>query len=162
MTWNNNSWGGSTAASSSPSSSPSSSTASPWDNFETVETRTARNDYLPAGLNTVATIKELKTVSSQKNLGQLVFVAVLEVEHDGHRRCYDWVAKMSERPYLTAIKMLMCALNPEADPSSIGRETMEYTCGAEQPCKGLEVRVRTEEITTTRGNLFTKVHWTAV
>lgn len=157
MTWNTNntnSW----AASPAPVSA-----ASPWDNFDTVETRTARNEYLPAGLNTVATVKELKTVQSQKNIGQQVFVAVLEVEDEnGRRRSYDWVAKMTERPYLTAIKALMCALNPDADPSSIGRETMEYTCGPEQPCKGLEVFVRTEEITTTRGNLFTKVHWSAV
>ena len=154
MTWNNNnSW----------TSTPAASTgASPWDGFDAVETRTARNEYLPAGLNTVATVKELKTVMSQKNLGQQVFVAVLEIEDaEGQRRAYDWVAKMSERAYLTAIKSLMCALNPEADPSSIGRETMEYTCGPEQPCKGLAVWVRTEEITTTRGNQFTKVHWNA-
>ena len=155
MTWNtNNSW---TSAPSAPAG------ASPWDGFDAVETRTARNEYLPAGLNTAATIKELKTVMSQKNLGQQVFVAVLEIEgENGQRRAYDWVAKMSERPYLTAIKSLMCALNPEADPSSIGRETMEFTCGPDQPCKGLEVRVRTEEITTSRGNQFTKVYWSAV
>lgn len=157
MTWNNNTGNSWTSAPAAPSG------ASPWDGFDVVETRTARNEYLPAGLNTVATVKELKTVMSQKNIGQQVFVAVLEVEdEDGRRRAYDWVAKMSERAYLTAIKSLMCALNPEAEPSSIGRETMEYTCGPEQPCKGLQVWVRTEEITTTRGNQFTKVHWSAV
>lgn len=154
MTWNqNSSW----------TSAPATSSSSPWDNFDTVEARTARNEYLPPNLNTVATVRELKTVASQKNIGQQVFVAVLEIEdNNGQRRTFDWVAKMSERPYLTAIKSLMCALNPEADPSSIGRETMEYTCGPDQPCKGFEVRVRTEEITTTRGNLFTKVYWSAV
>lgn len=156
MTWNTNSWNSAPSAPSAPS-------ASPWEGFDVVETRPIRNGYLPAGLDTIATVKELKTVMSQKNIGQQVFVAVLEVEDEnGMRRGYDWVAKMSERPYLTAIKSLMCALNPDADPSSIGRETMEYTCGPEQPCKGLNVRVRTEEITTSRGNLFTKVNWSAV
>ena len=104
------SWG------SAPSSSPS-----PWGGFEEVEARAPRKAYLPAGLDSTATVKELKVVQSQKNLGQSVFVAALEFEnHEGERRTYDWVARLNERAYLAAIKSLVCSLNPEADPRSFG------------------------------------------
>ena len=153
MTWNTNPNGGAWG--------PSSDTQSAdiWGGFKDIPARPARNAFLPAGLNTIATIEELKVVSSQKNVGQKVFVAVLSVEQDGERFSYDWVAKMTERPYLQAIKSLMCSLNPEADPSYFGSDVMNHVTGPEQPLKGERVRVRTELILTTRGSEFTKVHW---
>ena len=66
---------------------------------------------------------------------------------------------MNEDVYLRNIKALICALNPEADPSSFGREVMEHLTGPEQPCRGLKVRLKTEMIQTQRGNNFTKVSW---
>ena len=146
MTWNSNpsaSWTGS----------------SPWDGFEAIEAKKSRNDFLPPDLNTVATVKELKVVDSQKNIGQQVFIAVLEVETEEGKRFYDWVAKMSERVYLQNIKSLVCALNPESDPNSFGREIMEHLTGPEQPCKNFQVRLKTEQILTKKGNEFTKVSW---
>lgn len=139
---------------------PNTTNSNPWDGFDQIETRPARNAYLPSGLNCEAKIIELKTVKSQKNMGQLVFVAVVEIENfDGQREHYDWVAKMGERAYLVAIKSLMCAINPEADPSQIGSDVMQAACGPDQPCSGAVVRVRTETIQTRAGNDFTKVYW---
>jgi len=148
MTWNtsnNDSW-----------NTPSSSV---WDGFENIEARRARNEYLPAGLEAVLSVVELKVVTSQKNPGQNVFVAVLEHEEEGIKKRYDWLAKLSERAYLIAIKSLVCALNPEADESSFGKQAMDHITSTEQPCRGMRVHVRTEQIETRKGNLFTKVHW---
>ena len=149
MTWNNdntnNNWN---------------SAPSPWEGFEQVEARKSRNDFLPPDLDTVATIEELKVVQSQKNMGQQVFIAVLKTENEeGIVKHYDWVAKMTERVYLQNIKALVLALNPEADPNSFGREVMEHLTGPDQPCKWLNVRLRTEQIVTKKGNEFTKVSW---
>lgn len=133
--------------------------ASPWDGFEQIETRPARNEWVPAGLNTVAKVVSLKTVKSQKNIGQMVFVATISIENEGGEVHYDWVAKLNERAYLSNVKSLVCALNPDAPPSSFGSAAMDHICGPEQPCAGMKVRIRTEEITTSRGNPFTKVYW---
>jgi hypothetical protein len=135
---------------------------SPWDNFENVEAKQARNSYIPAGLEGTVRIVELKTVYSKKNNNRPVFVASLAVEECADHEqgiVYDWVAKADENAYLMSIKSLICALNPEADPRSFNRELMETLTGAEQPAKGILIRVRTESIKTQRGNDFTKVHW---
>jgi hypothetical protein len=147
MTWNtsNTSW-----------DSPNTSV---WDGFETIEARRARNDFLPVDMEAVMSIVELKVVASKKNPGQTVFVAVLEHEENGIKKRYDWLAKLSERAYLIAIKSLVCALNPDADESSFGKEAMDHITGSQQPCRGMRVHVRTEQIETKKGNLFTKVHW---
>ena len=156
MTWNNNNGWGNNSQNGPPQPQQSHDI---WAGFEGVETRPVRNPFLPAGIDSIASIRELKVVSSQKNVGQRVFVAVLEIEEDGERRVFDWVAKMSERPYLSAIKSLMCSINPEADPSHFGSAVMNHVTSPEQPLKGERVRVRTETILTTKGNEFTKVYW---
>ena len=165
MTWNQNGngngWGNAAPSQNAQPPQPQQPPqgGDPWANFESVEARAVRNPFLPAGIDAAATITELKVVNSQKNFGQKVFVAVLEVELEGERRAFDWVAKMSERPYLTAIKSLMCSINPEADPSDFGSQVMTHVTGPDQPLKGARVHVRTEMILTTKGNEFTKVYW---
>lgn len=136
--------------------------ASPWDNFENVEAKTARNSYIPAGLEGTMRVVELKTVYSRKNNNRPVFVASLAVEDCADEEkgiVFDWVAKADENAYLMSIKSLICALNPEADPRSFNKELMEALTGEQQPAKGILIRVRTESIKTQRGNDFTKVHW---
>ena len=134
-----------------------------WDGFENVETSSDRNGYLPAGINGIATMVSLKTITSKMS-GQPVFVA--EVEIDGSR--FDWIAKlprvagnptMAEQMYLRNVKSLVCALNPSADPRSFGPQLMGHLTGPEQPATGLQVRVRTEEVKMKNGSPFTKVYW---
>lgn len=151
MSWENNNNDGWTQAQ-----------PSPWDNFENVEAKQARNSYIPAGLEGTMRVVELKTVYSRKNNNRPIFVASLAVEEcAGEEKgiVYDWVAKADENAYLMSIKSLICALNPEADPRSFNKELMETLTGAEQPAKGILIRVRTQSIKTQRGNDFTKVHW---
>lgn len=137
--------------------------ASVWEGFENIEAKKGKNEYLPVDIDSVMTVEELKVVQSMKNPGQNVFVAVLSMQDEnGTKKSYDWVAKMTERAYLIAIKSLVCAINPEADASHFGADVMNHITGAEQPCKGLQVRVKTEEIETKKGNKFTKVHWFSV
>jgi hypothetical protein len=135
---------------------------SPWDNFESIEPASARNGYIPAGLEGVLEVIDLKVVSSKKNNNRPVFIAsfkAVAVPGVEVGVCWDWVAKADERPYLINIKALICALNPEGDPRSFGREVMDALTGPEQPARGLSVRFRSESIETKRGSSFTKIHW---
>lgn len=149
--WNNNegNWG-------------SSHIQSPWDNFEEIEPKRAKNEYVPAGVNGIVEIVHMKTVQSIKNNNRPIFVASIElIEGTGGEigTRWDWVAKADERAYLQNIKTLICSLNPDGDPASFGRELMEQLTSAAQPAKGLKVRLRTEAIVTSKGYDFTKVHW---
>lgn len=148
---NNNGWG-----------APQQATGSVWDSFEEIEPKRAKNDYLPAGVDGVVKIIEMKVIQSVKNNNRPMFIASIElVEGIGGQagQRWDWVAKADERAYLQNIKSLICSLNPEGDPRSFGRELMEKLCGPEQPAAGLTVRCRTEQIQTSKGFDFTKVHW---
>ena len=135
---------------------------SPWENFDQVEAQAPRNGYLPPGLDGVMEIVQLKTVSSVKNNNRPIFVASLRFISgvgalEGQQ--FDWVAKADETAYLQNIKTLISSIKPEGDPRSIGKEVMEAMCGPEQPATGRQVRVRSEQILTQRGNEFTKVYW---
>ena len=150
---NNDGWG---------APSTNNQTGSVWDSFETIEPKRAKNDYLPAGVDGVFKIIEMKVIQSVKNNNRPMFIASIELidgvgGESGQR--WDWVAKADERAYLQNIKSLVCALNPQADPRTFGRELMDKLCGPEQPAAGLTVRCRTEAIQTQKGHDFTKVHW---
>jgi len=160
MTWNNQNnnqgWGAAPAA------PTGGAQPSPWDNFGSIEAAHARNGYIPAGFAGELEVLELKVVSSAKNNNRPVFVAsfrAIAVPSVEPVVCWDWVAKADERPYLINIKALVCALNPNGDPRSFGREVMEALTGPEQPARGLRVRFRSEAIETKRGSSFTKIHW---
>ena len=129
-----------------------------WDNFEDIESPAQRNGYVPAGIDSAVKIIELKVIQSVKNNNRPVFVATVETL-DENRARYDWVAKADERPYLQNIKALVCAINPEGDPRSFGRELMDALTGPDQPATGKTVHLRSEEIITRNGNPFTKCHW---
>ena len=138
--------------------------ASIWDNFETVETSPQRNGYVPPNLDCNVKIIELKTIHSIKNNNRPVFVATIETQgsspDEGQiTQRFDWVAKADERPYLQNIKALVCAMNPEGDPRSFGRELMEAITGPDQPARGKIIHLRSEQILTRNGNEFTKCHW---
>ena len=139
---------------------------SPWDNFEEVDPKQARNNYIPAGVQGIVKVVELKVIYSKKNNNRPIFVASLAVEDCGedHEKglVWDWVAKADEKPYQMNIKSLVCAINPDSDPRSFGREVMDTLTGADNPAKGATLRIRTESIKTSRGNDFTKVHFFAV
>jgi hypothetical protein len=160
MSWNtqnnNQGWGAAPAA------PMGGAQPSPWDNFGSIEAAHARNGYIPAGFAGELEVLELKVVSSAKNNNRPVFVAsfrAIAVPSVEPVVCWDWVAKADERPYLINIKALVCALNPNGDPRSFGREVMEALTGPEQPARGLRVRFRSEAIETKRGSSFTKIHW---
>lgn len=160
MTWNNQNnnqgWGAAPAA------PMGGAQPSPWDNFGSIEAAHARNGYIPAGFAGELEVLELKVVSSAKNNNRPIFVAsfrAIAVPSVEPVVCWDWVAKADERPYLINIKALVCALNPNGDPRSFGREVMEALTGPEQPARGLRVRFRSEAIETKRGSSFTKIHW---
>lgn len=139
-----------------------SSQASPWDNFETVDPKQSRNDYIPAGIEGTVKIAELKVIYSKKNNNRPIFVASFAVENCADYEkgiCWDWVAKADEVPYQMSIKSLVCAINPDVDPRSFNKEVMDALTSAEQPAKGVLIRIRTESIVTKRGNDFTKVHF---
>jgi len=149
-----------------PASGAVNGSASVWAGFESIETAPARAPFIPAGLDGVLSVLELKVIQSVKNRNRPVFVAQFEVVsgslngeplREGAR--FDWVAKVDELPYLQNIKALVSALNPAADPRSFGAEVMEALTGPAQEAKGLRVAVRSEQITTRAGNDFTKVHW---
>ena len=148
---NNDGWG----------STPTQNKSSVWDSFEEIEPKRAKNDYLPAGIDSTVKITEMKVIQSVKNNNRPMFIASIELL-DGELigRRYDWVAKADERAYLQNIKSLVCALNPQGDPRSFGAELMDQLCGPEQPAAGLQVRCRTEQIQTSKGHDFTKVTWT--
>lgn len=129
-----------------------------WDNFEDVESPAQRNGYVPAGIDSAVKIIELKVIQSVKNNNRPIFVATVETLDEARAR-YDWVAKADERPYLQNIKALVCAINPEGDPRSFGRELMDALTGPEQPAAGKTVHLRSEEIITRNGNPFTKCYW---
>tara|TARA_Y100001937_G_scaffold128569_1_gene205937 strand:- start:3141 stop:3644 length:504 start_codon:yes stop_codon:yes gene_type:complete len=129
-----------------------------WDNFENVDTAPQRNGYVPPNLDCNVKIVELKTIQSIKNNNRPVFIATIETIEETPNR-YDWVAKADERPYLQNIKALVCAINPEGDPRSFGRELMEALTGSDQPATGKIVHLRSEQIMTRNGNEFTKCHW---
>tara|TARA_Y100000114_G_scaffold62943_1_gene57688 strand:- start:1783 stop:2298 length:516 start_codon:yes stop_codon:yes gene_type:complete len=138
--------------------------ASIWDNFETIETSPQRNAYVPANIDSNVKIVELKTIYSIKNNNRPVFVATIELQNSKTDETqvtqrFDWVAKADERPYLQNIKALICAINPEGDPRSFGRDLMEAITGPEQPAFGKVVHLRSEQILTRNGNEFTKCHW---
>jgi hypothetical protein len=137
---------------------PAQGGSSIWDNFENVDSPAQRNGYVPAGINSAVKIIELKVIQSVKNNNRPVFVATVEIMDETRAR-YDWVAKADERPYLQNIKALVCAINPEGDPRSFGRELMDALTGPEQPAAGKTVHLRSEEIMTRNGNPFTKCHW---
>ncbi|MBM4290093.1 MAG: hypothetical protein FJ138_00480 [Deltaproteobacteria bacterium] len=159
MTWNQNNNQGWGAA---PAAPMGGAQPSPWDNFGSIEAAPARNGYIPAGFAGELEVLELKVVSSAKNNNRPIFVAsfrAIAVPSVEPVVCWDWVAKADERPYLINIKALVCALNPNGDPRSFGREVMEALTGPEQPARGLRVRFRSEAIETKRGSSFTKIHW---
>lgn len=136
---------------------------SPWDNFADVDPKQARNDYIPADVEGIVKVAELKTIVSRKNNNRPIFVASFAVDNCGENYekgiVWDWVAKADELPYQMSIKSLVCAINPDADPRSFDGAVMEALTGAEQPAKGVLIRIRTESIKTKRGNDFTKVHF---
>lgn len=163
MTWTNNDnqggWGGSAAG------GATGGGASIWAGFETLQVSPSRAPYIPAGFSGVLVVDELKVISSAKNRGRPVFVAsFIEAsgEGEGEGARYDWVAKADEESYMRAIKSLMCALNPAADPATFTAQVMERATSQEQPLRGRSVSVRAEEIITKSGNPFTKVHFYAV
>lgn len=162
MTWNNNDNGGAWGAASSAAVGGGSG-ASIWAGFESLEVSAARAPYIPAGFSGVLEVVELKVISSQKNRGRPLFIAsfIERGEGGGEAGRYDWVAKADEESYMRAIKALMCALNPAADPSTFTSAVMERATSSEQPLRGRSVSVRAEEITTRSGNPFTKVHFFA-
>ena len=137
--------------------------ASIWDNFETVETSPQRNGYVPPNLDCNVKIIELKTIHSIKNNNRPVFVATIETQGSPDEgqitQRFDWVAKADERPYLQNIKALVCAMNPQGDPRSFGRDLMEAITGPDQPARGKIIHLRSEQIMTRNGNEFTKCHW---
>jgi len=136
-------------------------TASPWDNFETVDAASQRNEFVPPHLDTDCTIIEMKVVQSVKNNNRPVFICTIETDAtaEAPARRFDWVAKADERPYLRNIKALVIAINPQGDPSSFGRALMDELCGPSQPATGKRVHLRSEQIQTRSGNDFTKVYW---
>ncbi len=138
--------------------------ASIWENFSDVETSPQRNGYVPPNIDSNVRVIELKVVYSVKNNNRPVFIATIEtieLSHEGSQgsQRFDWVAKADERPYLQNIKALVCAMNPEGDPRSFGREVMEALTGPDQPAKGKIIHLRSEQITTKNGNDFTKCYW---
>lgn len=161
MTWNNNNnqgGRGSWAA-----ASVVDGGISIWAGFETLQVSPSRAPYIPAGFSGVLVVDELKVISSAKNRGRPVFVAsFIEASGEGEGARYDWVAKADEESYMRAIKSLMCALNPAADPATFTAQVMERATSQEQPLRGRSVSVRAEEIITKSGNPFTKVHFYAV
>jgi len=157
--WGGSSWG---SASSSPAAGPMGGGASIWAGFESLEVAPSRAPYIPAGFAGVLEVSSLKVVRSQKNRGRPVFVAAFEAVDEAHAgERYDWVAKADEESYLRAIKALMCALNPSADPRTFSAEVMDRATSEEQPLRGRRVSARAEEIITRAGNPFTKVHFYA-
>lgn len=133
-------------------------TSSIWGNFEEVSVAPQRNAYIPSGLDCDAEIIELKVIQSVKNNNRPVFVATLQTVEENPAR-YDWVAKADEQAYQRNIKALVIALNPSADPRSIGGALMDELTGPSQPAQGKKVHLRSETIQTRSGHDFTKVHW---
>lgn len=160
--WNSDSWNNNTGFSNHQTApginSAPAQGGSVWDNFEDIESPAQRNGYVPAGVDSDVRIIELKVIQSIKNNNRPVFVATVELVDEARNR-YDWVAKADERPYLQNIKALVCAINPEGDPRSFGRELMDALTGPEQAGAGKTVHLRSEEIMTRNGNPFTKCHW---
>jgi len=164
MTWDNDNNGGAWGAASSAATggAPVGGGASIWAGFEALEVSPSRAPYIPAGFSGVLEVAELKVVSSKKNRGRPVFIAsFIERGGEGEGGRFDWVAKADEESYMRAIKALMCALNPKADPSTFTSAVMERATSSEQPLKGRLVSARAEEIITRSGNPFTKVHFYA-
>ena len=161
--WNNqNTWNQASQAATNNFNPPANNLNNIWNDFEEVEERPARNKFIPAGLDGVVKINELKTVASIKNAGRPIFIASIEfVEGQGAEpgERFDWVAKADEQSYRMTIKSLIRSLNPEGDPATINKDLMIMLTGPDQPAKGERVRVRTEAILTSRGNDFTKVYW---
>lgn len=154
---NNDAWNQTAQAANFPNQGPTQGT-SIWDNFESVDTAPQRNGYVPPNLDLNVRIIELKTIQSIKNNNRPVFIATIETIEETPNR-YDWVAKADERPYLQNIKALVCAINPEGDPRSFGRQLMEALTGPEQPARDKIVHLRSEQIMTRSGSEFTKCHW---